>query len=83
MIEIAIDAYDYQDLDRLGKKKVVDWLDKDPYEWNTGEVDELNHPVIKYEYASDWNEEEIIDYCKSNNYLFSKFGDPIHHLKAS
>jgi hypothetical protein len=83
MIEIAIDAYDYQDLDRLGKKKVIDWLDKDPYESDTGEIDKLGHPILKYEYASDWDEDVIIDHCQANNYLFSKFGDPIHHLKAS
>ena len=80
MKQMKIDAYNYQDLDDKGKVNVKIWLDLIPDEV---EIEDENGNIIKrtLSYPSDWEEEKIEDHCEANEYLFSKFGECIHHLE--
>lgn len=69
-----VEVYDYRDLDRKAKSRVVYWLDEHPLDYENDEGG------ISYEYFSDMDEEEIIEHCDINEYKFDERGNPIHHL---
>ena len=71
---VKIRAYKYEDLDEHKQFKVVLWLDKWPidYEDEDGET--------HWEYFEDMTKEDITEHCEANEYLFNKYGRPIHHL---
>jgi len=80
MKQIKVNAYEYSELNKEAKFKANLWLDEYPidseYENETGQI------IRTFEYVSDWELSEIIEYCEINEYLFSKFGKHIHHLEA-
>jgi hypothetical protein len=78
MKQIKIEAYEYKELDQDAKFNVKYWLDEDPVECE--EEDEQGNITYKYCYFSEMEEEDLQDHCESNNYLFNKYGKPIHHL---
>lgn len=76
-VTVKIEAYKYEDLDHQSQYDALMWLDECPldYEDENGET--------KWEYMSDIhydNPEYVIEHCEANEYLFNKFGEPIHHL---
>lgn len=83
---VMVEGFQYHELTEKAQHKVLDWLDDPPLEYETEvtvineEGDEEVQNVMKYEYPSDWAPEEIQSHCEMNEYLFDKFGDPIHHL---
>jgi len=77
---IKVNAYDYSELDSEAKFKVKLWLDEDPFDYETGEIDENGKSIIKYDYASEWDENDIQEHCEVNGYLFDKCGNCVHHL---
>ena len=80
---IQVNAYEYQELNQDAMFKVKLWLDEIPFEYETGEIDENGKSIIKYDYASEWGDRDIIEHCEVNGYLFDKYGDPIHHLEIT
>ena len=82
MKQIKINAYEFKELNQEAKHRVLLWLDRFPLDYDTGEIDENGKPIIKYDYFSNWLEEEVQEHCEMNNYLFSKNGQSIHHLKT-
>lgn len=79
MREIIVQAYQYSELDDNAKHNVKDWLDE-------GLLDhELFNEDGKFigQYFIDMDEKDIIEHCNSNEYLFSIWGEPIHHLEKS
>ena len=80
---IQVNAYEYQELNQDAMFKVKLWLDEIPFEYETGEIDENGKSIIKYDYASEWDDRDIIEHCEVNGYLFDKYGDPIHHLEIT
>tara|TARA_R110002020_G_C16167263_1_gene763824 strand:+ start:877 stop:1155 length:279 start_codon:yes stop_codon:yes gene_type:complete len=80
MKKIKINAYDYLELNDKAKNKVKEWLDEIPFEYEDyGEIDENGNPVVKNDFASDWEDSDIQEHCESNNFLFDKYGECVHH----
>jgi hypothetical protein len=73
-MNVTIKAYKYEDLDHQSQWEALVWLDKCPldYEDENGET--------KWEYFTDMETQDVIEHCEANEYLFNKFGEPIHHL---
>ena len=82
MKKIKINAYEFKELNQDAKHKVILWLDEFPLEYETEELNEQGKPILKNDYFSNWLEEEVQEHCEMNNYLFSKNGQCIHHLKT-
>jgi hypothetical protein len=80
MKTIEVNAYKYNELNDEAKFKVKLWLDEIPFEYETGDLDENGKPVVKNDYASEWDERDIQEHCEINGYLFDKYGNCIHHL---
>jgi hypothetical protein len=77
MKTVKIKAYKFEELAEHRQYKVAVWLD----EWPIDYEDENGN--TKWQYFSDLyftNKEEIAEHCEANEYLFDKFGEPIHHL---
>jgi len=83
MKQIIINAYEYKELNECAKFKVKLWLDEVPFEYETDELDKNGKPVVKIEYASNWDDDTIIDHCEANGYLFDQSGDCVHHLNIN
>ena len=73
-MKVTIEAYKYEDLDHQSQWDALVWLDESPldYEDENGET--------KWEYFTDMETQDVIEHCEANEYLFNKFGEPIHHL---
>jgi hypothetical protein len=71
---VQIEAYKYEELSDKAKQDVAYKFDMDPFDY---EDDEGN---IRYDYFSDWTEEERIEFCDVNEYEFNKTGKIINHL---
>jgi len=82
MKQIEINAYEFKELNQDAKYIVKLWLDEMPLEYDTGELDKQGKPIFKNEYFSDWLEEDIQEHCLMNGYLFSKYGQCVHHLQT-
>jgi len=67
MKEIIVQAYQYSELDDDAKHNVKCWLEENMFSDNFFKI--------------DIDEKNIIEHCNSNNYLFSIWGDSIHHLE--
>ena len=80
MKQIVLNGWEYKELNECAKFKVKLWLDEVPFEYETDDLDEQGKPILKTEYASDWDEDIIIDHCQANGYLFDESGDCVHHL---
>ena len=77
---VKIEAYKYQELDDKAKEKYIYKMWDYPFEYEVDDADENGNPIFKYEYFGDWELSEQIDFCECNEYLFDKYGNPIHHL---
>jgi len=73
-MKVTIEAYKYEDLDHQSQWDALVWLDECPldYEDENGET--------KWEYFTEMETQDVIEHCEANEYLFNKFGEPIHHL---
>jgi hypothetical protein len=73
-MNVTIKAYKYEDLDHQSQWDALVWLDECPldYEDENGET--------KWEYFTEMETQDVIEHCEANEYLFNKFGEPIHHL---
>lgn len=71
---VKIEAYKYEELSEKAKSNAIAYLDGIPFDY---EDDEGN---LHYEYFSDWNEADRIEFCEMNNYLFNKYGKLINNL---
>ena len=73
-MNVTIKAYKYEDLDHQSQWEALVWLDECPldYEDENGET--------KWEYFTEMETQDVIEHCEANEYLFNKFGEPIHHL---
>ena len=77
MKTIKVNAYSYQELNEDSKNNVKIWLDKLPFDYE--EEDKQGNIIKKLDYPSDWNEIDIQEHCKANEYLFDKYGKCVHH----
>lgn len=79
MKTIKINAYQFDELSEDSKFNVKCWLDEYPIEYEhelpSGEY------VMKHQYFTELDDVEASLHCELNNYLFTKKGKPIHHLK--
>ena len=75
MKTITIEAYDYNDLLESSKASVRVWLDEVPIEV------ENDKGEFEFRYFSDMTDIEIDEHCEANDYLFTVYGRPIHHLE--
>lgn len=73
-MNVTIKAYKYEDLDHQSQWDALVWLDECPldYEDENGET--------KWEYFTEMETQDVIEHCEANEYLFNRFGEPIHHL---
>ena len=75
---VKIRAYKYQELDSKGKAKVIYQMNEIPFD---SEFENDNGELItEYDYFGDWDLSDQIDFCDINEYLFDRYGNPIHHL---
>jgi len=75
---VTIRAYDYKDLPDNAKNNVLAWLDEFPLEY------EREDGTMQYEYFSDCTDEnDTIEHCEINGYVFDQYGRPIHQLIES
>ena len=75
--QITIDAYKIYELNGKALIHALHWLDEFPLEY------EKEDGTFGYDYYSDiWESDKdyVIEYCVINDYLFDKYGQPIHHL---
>jgi len=79
MKTIKINTYKFDELSNEAKFNVKCWLDEVPIEYEhelpNGEY------VIKYQYFTEEHDDLSSEMCEINEYLFTKEGKPIHHLK--
>ena len=73
-MNVTIKAYKYEDLDHQSQFEVLTWLDQFPLDY---EDEEGN---TQWQYFADMETQDVIEHCELNQYLFDKFGKPIHHL---
>ena len=78
-MEIKIQAFKFHQLNNDAKSRVINWLDELPIECE--DEDEQGNIINTIEYFSDMQEGEIEEHCEMNEYLFSKYGDCVHHLQ--
>jgi len=78
---INIRAYEYQELSDKAKDVFKHYMYDSPFESETGELNDNGEMIIEYDYFAEWYLEEQIEFCKMNNYLFSKYGKLIGHLE--
>lgn len=71
---VLIEGFQYTELSEKAQHKVLKWLDECPIDYPD---DEGN---MRFDYPSDWTTDEVQEHCMMNEYLFDKFGAPIHHL---
>ena len=77
-MEVKIQAYKYQELDSKGKAQVIYKMNEIPFD---SEFENDNGELItEYDYFGDWDLSDQIEFCDINEYLFDKYGNPIHHL---
>jgi hypothetical protein len=77
MKTVKIEAYKFEELAKHRQFKVAVWLDECPIDY------EDENGNTKWEYFSDIYHQEpeyVAEHCEANEYLFNKFGEPIHHL---
>jgi len=78
---IKIRAYEYAELNDKAKDNFIHSMWDMPFEAETGEHDDEGNMIIEYDYFGEWDLEEQIDFCESNDYLFNKYGKLIGHLE--
>ena len=71
MKTIQVNAYEYNELNDQAKLKVKYWLDEHP----------ICYEEDEQQFVSNWDEDVVLDHCQANEYLFDKYGKPIHHLE--
>lgn len=77
MRELKIQAYKFEELNDKATLIALLWLNECPLDYE----DELGD--ITYEYFDEIYEDDpnyVIEHCYANEYLFNKYGEPIHHL---
>lgn len=74
MEKVIIEAYQFKELNKRAQLEAIYWLDKDPIEY------EDENGIIQIYYFAESSDDEISEHCEINNYLFSIYGKPIHHL---
>ena len=75
---VKIQAYKYQELDDKAKEKVIYELNKNAFD---SEYETFDGKMVHcWDYFGDWKLEDQIDFCDTNEYLFDKYGNMIHHL---
>ena len=84
MKQIKVNAYEYSELNQKAKYEVVHWLDEFPLDYET--EDEQGNIIQELEKAATISEnlslqDDIIEHCEMNEYLFDKYGKCIHHLE--
>lgn len=75
---VLIEGFQYTELPTKAQRKVLEWLDECPIDYET--EDDKGNTMTRYEYPSDWTTDEVQEHCMMNEYLFDRTGDPIHHL---
>ena len=78
---IKIRAYEYAELNDKAKDNFINSMWDMPFESETGEYDNDGNMIIEYDYFGEWDLEEQIDFCESNDYLFNKYGELVGHLE--
>ena len=78
MQKALINVYQYKELDPDAKCKVIWWLDEYPPEYES--EDENGNTITEYQYFADAEDYEVQEHCEVNGYLFTIYGDCIHHL---
>ena len=78
---ITIKAYEYAELKQEAKDLFIHEMWDMPFESETGEYDNDGNMIIEYDYFGEWDLEEQIDFCESNDYLFNKYGELVGHLE--
>ena len=73
-MKVTIKAYKYEDLDHESQFEVLAWLDECPIYCENEEGN------IYWQYFTDMETQDVIEHCEANQYLFNKFGKPIHNL---
>jgi len=74
---VKIKAYKFKELKDKAIIEALTWLDNFPLDY------EDENGNIKWEYFSDIYHQEpeyIAEHCETNEYLFDKYGNAIHHL---
>lgn len=71
---VKIKAYKFEELDDQSQFKAALWLDEWPCEYEDEEGE------MHWEYFTDMETHDVIEHCEANEYLFNRFGEPIHHL---
>ena len=69
---IKIQAYEYAELNEKAKNNFIHEMWDMPFEYE--DEDEKGNTIIKYDYFGEWDLEDQIDFCKSNDYLFDEYG---------
>ena len=72
---MKIRAYEYAELDDKAKNNFIHEMWDMPFEYE--DEDEKGNTIIKYDYFGEWDLEDQIDFCESNDYLFDKYGQLI------
>ena len=75
---VLIEGFQYKELPTKAQRKVLEWLDDHPFDYET--EDDEGNTMTRYEYPSDWTTDEVQEHCEMNEYLFDRLGEPIHHL---
>jgi hypothetical protein len=78
---ITIRAYKFAELSDKAKDRFVNEMWDMPFETETEKSDAYGNIIIDLDYFGEWDLEDQIDYCESNNYLFNKYGELVGHLE--
>ena len=67
-------GFEYSELSDKAKLSVKYWLDENPLDY------EDDNGKTMWEYPSEWEENDISEFCEMNEYIFDKHGKVLHHL---
>ncbi len=74
MKRYIVSGYGYSELDDKAKHRVRIWLNECPFEYQDDEG------ITFTEYFSDWNEDDLSEHCKINDYIFDRWGRVLHSI---
>ena len=69
-----IEGYNFKELNEKAKQRVIRWIDEYPMEYQNDNGETI------YRYFADGSENDVIEHCEINGYIFNIFGEPIHHV---
>ena len=78
---IKIKAYEFAELSEKARENFRNEMYKEPFEYETGNLNDDGEIIIAYDYFAEWDLQNQIEHCDANEYLFDVYGNLVCHLQ--